>query len=57
MKTYMKPNVMIVTLAVKQTMLAGSADTNASDVGLSSTTVDNGNAYSRGGSFWDDEDE
>lgn len=56
MKKYIKPSIMIVTLTAIQTMLAGSADTNASDVGLSSTTVDNNNAYSRGGSFWDDDD-
>ncbi len=56
MKTYIKPNIAIVSLGTNQTMMAGSANTDASKVGLSSTTADNGSAYSRrGNSFWDDE--
>ena len=57
MKIYITPNIRIVTRSARYTLLAGSANTNASSIGLSSSTADNGSAYSRGFDYFDDEDE
>jgi len=56
-KTYMRPAMEVILLGMRSQILAGSADINASEVGLSSTTVDNNDAYGRGNSFWDEDED
>ena len=55
-KQYIKPSTTEIRLTAKVQLMAGSADYQASDVTLSSESADNGDAYSRGSSFWDDEE-
>lgn len=52
----MRPAMEVILLSMRSQILAGSADIKASEVGLSSTTADNGDAYGRGSDFWDDEE-
>ena len=52
-KTYIKPTLSQYIIESKQSLLTGSATFTS---GLGSEGTDGGNALSRGGSLWDDED-
>ena len=55
-KKYIKPSLVVIQMGFHHQMLAGSTDYNAQDVTLGSSTADNGNAYSRG-TDWDEDDD
>ena len=55
-KTYSAPSTQVIAVSIDRHLLAESGDYKASDVSLSSGAADNGDAYSRGGNSWDDDD-
>ncbi len=57
MKIYVKPKIDIFTLNVSECLLAGSADTNATDITFGSGLSNNGDACARYHySTWDDDE-
>lgn len=55
-KKYIKPSLVVIQMELHQ-MLAASKDYKAGDVKLGSGTANNGDAYSRGIDWDDDEDD